>query len=398
MSRLTPALAEEIRQAAVELLPLGRERLRLFAHAESPTGDATALNTMLRLLEDGHREAGGRCRRHPGPRGDHLVSAWGSDTGPHLLLLGHHDTVWPVGRLATMPYTDDGAWITGPGVYDMKGGLVVLEMAMRVLRAVGVAPARPVRAVAVADEEIGSPTGCEVVREHLAGAVAVLGLEPPHPSGALKTGRRGSTRVRLHVQGREAHAALNPGRGVSAIDELLDQLAAARAAVPGDGSTLFNIGTIGGGTRTNVVAGEAWAEIGLRFASAEVERRVLGALRTARPRRAGAQVTVELLSSRPTWEEPRPNPLLDAVRRVGELLGQEITGAPASGAGDTNLAGAAGVPALDGFGPVGRGAHAPDEAVRVPALADRAALLAALLCADLGTDPVAAREGARPHP
>ncbi|GLY91666.1 M20/M25/M40 family metallo-hydrolase [Actinoallomurus iriomotensis] len=367
-------LARRLTAAATDLLPFGRERLRAYALAESPSGDAEALARCADLIEAGQREAGGRVSRDDG----HLVTDFGPQDGPHLLLVGHYDTVWPVGRLATMPYTDDGATIAGPGTLDMKSGLVAVEMAMRALETAGAAPARRVRLVTVSDEEVGSPRGRTVVERHLDGAVAVLGLESPHPDGALKSARRGSTRVLLSVRGREAHAALDPDKGISAIDELLDQVAAARAAVPDDGMTLFNVGRIEGGSRANVVAGSASAEIGLRFASAEAERRVLDALTGARARRPGAVVTATVLSSRPTWPERDENPLLESVTRIGAALGQRITGRPAAGAGDTNLPGSLGLPTLDGFGPRGRGAHAEDESIAVPALAERAALLAAI--------------------
>jgi glutamate carboxypeptidase len=291
-----------------------------------------------------------------------------------------------------MPYTDDGTTIAGPGTYDMKSGLVAVEMALRALAAAGAAPARPVRLVAVGDEEVGSPTGRTVIERHLDRAVAVLGLESPHPDGALKTARRGSTRILLTVHGREAHAALDPGKGISAIDELFDQVAAARAAVPGDGTTLFNVGRIEGGTRANVIAGTASAEIGLRFTSAEAESQVLDALAEAEPRRPGAVVEATVLSSRPTWPERADDPLLGEVARIGALLDQRITGRPAAGAGDTNLPGSLGLPTLDGLGPRGRGAHAADESIEIAALAERAALLAALMV--LPSDPLDTEPGA----
>lgn len=378
---VSPALAVKINRAAADLLTFGRERLRAYALAESPSGDAAALDAVAGLLAAGHGAVGGQATRVPGPAGDHLVTTWDGDASAagHVLLLGHSDTVWPVGQLSVMPYSDDGELIAGPGTYDMKGGLVVLEMAMRVLADAGLRPSRPVRAVVVADEEVGSPHGRSVVEDHLDGASAVFGLESPHQDGALKTARRGSTRLRLTVRGREAHAAVDPGIGVSAIDELFDQLVAARDAIPDDGSTLFNIGRIGGGSRANVIAGEAWAELGLRFTTGAAERAVLSALTETRPRRAGANVTAEVLSSRPAWAPSGHNPLLHGVVEVAEALGQRVAGRPASGAGDTNLPGALGLPTLDGFGPLGRGAHAADEAVLVRSLAERAALLAAVL-------------------
>ncbi len=376
---LSPALATALAEATTRLLPLGRERLRAYALAESPSGDAAALARCAALIRTGHIEAGGVVTRDDG----HLVTCFGPCDGPHLLLVGHYDTVWPVGRLATMPYTDDGTTITGPGTYDMKAGLVAVEMAVRALRSAGVEPVRQVRLVVVDDEEVGSPAGRAVVERNLDGAVAVLGLEAPHPGGTLKTARRGSTRVLIRVRGREAHAALDPDKGVSAIDELIDQIAVARAALPRDGTTLFNVGRIEGGSRANVIAGEATAEIGLRFTSSSAERRVLDTLTSATPNRPGAAVEAIVLSTRPTWPEGAGASLLEHLAEVGDLLGQKITGRPAVGAGDTNLPGSLGMPTLDGLGPRGRGAHAADESVEIAGLAERAALLAAVMVSEL---------------
>jgi glutamate carboxypeptidase len=372
-------LAHQIREAARASLPLGRERLRAYIHAESPSGDLGALARCAELVEEGHRVLGGQTDRVASRMGDHLVTSWGPDSSGHLLVIGHYDTVWPLGQSERMPYSDDGDWIAGPGAYDMKGGLVVLEMALRALADTGTTPAVPVRAVVVADEEVGSPTGRAVVEAQLESSVAAVGLEPPHPDGALKSARLGSVRLRVKVRGRESHAALDPAGGVSAVDELLDQLAAIRDLIPADASTLFNIGTISGGTRTNVVAGEAEAEIGIRFASSETEASVLAAIRALPPRRPGAQLDIELLSLRPTWPERGSDAFLGRFRAIGELVGQRVTGRPATGAGDTNLAGSGGVPTLDGLGPIGRGAHALDEGISVESLVQRATLLAALI-------------------
>lgn len=384
-----PVAPEKIVAHAAELLPWMRETLRRYALAESPTGDPAALAHFADLVEADHRQAGGTAVRTETAAGPHLVTDWAAgteQTAGHLLVLGHLDTVWPVGQLARMPYTDDGTRITGPGVYDMKGGLVVLQAALRILAALGTAPAQPVRAVLIADEEIGSPDGVRLVQQGVAGAVAALGLEPPHPGGGLKTGRFGSARFRLAVTGREAHAALDPEKGISAVDELVDQLLAVRAAIPSDGSALCNIGRVEGGTRANVVAGQAWAEIGLRFRTPEAERVVLPAVTGAGPVRPGAVLDVRPLSARPAWQPPAEgaNALLAAVAAAGREVGQRVEGAPAVGGGDTNLPGSLGLPTLDGLGPLGQGAHAVHEAIEVASLVERAALLAAVLATPLG--------------
>jgi glutamate carboxypeptidase len=375
----TPTSAHLV-AAARELAGDALERLQAYARHETPTGDADALDALVDVLEVRYRELGARIERVAHDTGDHLVARWGGPAAPHVLLLGHHDTVWPRKSLASMPLVVDGGLLRGPGVYDMKGGLVVAETAMAVLQRCGLEPARPVRLVVVADEEIGSPTGRAVVAAEADGAVAVLGLEPPHPDGGLKSGRLGSTRVRLEVTGRAAHAALDPEAGVSAVDELVDQLLAVREVVVGEPGVLCNVGTISGGGRTNVVPDRATADVGLRFVDAGTEERVLAALHGLTAHRSGAELAVRTLSSRPAWQAGE-EALVAQVVAAGRAVGQEVGAQPARGAADTNITGAAGVPSLDGFGPLGAGAHAAHEQIVIASLAERAALLASVLAA-----------------
>jgi glutamate carboxypeptidase len=364
--------------AATALADDAVARLVAYARHETPTGDTEALNALADVLEERYRELGARTERVARESGDHLVARWGDGDAPHVLLLGHHDTVWPRGSLESMPLTMEGGVLRGPGVYDMKGGLVVVELALAVLHRCGLQPARPLRLVVVADEEVGSPTARPLVEAEMAGAVAVLGLESPHPDGALKSARLGSTRVRIEVTGRAAHAALDPASGVSAVDELVDQLFAVREIMTAEPTVLCNVGTVGGGGRTNVVPDRAAADIGLRFPDARTQQRVLSALAGLAPVRTGAEVVVRTLTSRPAWSGSSDD-LLARVTAAGVAVGQWVTGRPASGAADTNITGAAGIPTLDGFGPLGAGAHAPDERIETASLAARAALLASVL-------------------
>jgi len=366
--------------AAAALADDAVARLVTYARQETPTGDAAALDALADVLEERYRELGARTERVAQETGDHLVARWGEGDAPHVLLLGHHDTVWPRGQLETMPVVADDGVLRGPGVYDMKGGLVVAELAFAVMSRCGAAPARPVRLVVVADEEVGSPTARPLVEAEMAGAVAVLGLESPHPGGALKSARLGSTRVRIEVGGRAAHAALDPESGVSAVDELVDQLFAVREIMAAEPTVLCNVGTVDGGGRTNVVPDRASADVGLRFADTVTQERVLAALGGLTAVRSGAEVVVRTLTSRPAWSEP-DDALLARVAAAGAAVGQEITGRPAAGGADTNTAGAAGIPTLDGFGPLGAGAHAPHERIETESLAARAALLASVLVA-----------------
>jgi glutamate carboxypeptidase len=358
------------------------DRLREYVGHETPTGDTSALNAFADRLLARYAELGGTARRVPMPTGDHVVADF-PGRGPRageapLLFLAHHDTVWPLGQLqGPMPWREEDGVIHGPGVFDMKGGLVVLETA---LEQVADADHRPLRIVVVADEEIGSPSARDLVTAESAGVFAAFGFEPPHPNGDLKTSRRGSTRVRIEVTGREAHAALDPGRGVSAIDELIDQLILVRAMVSRYDDVLCNVGTITGGGRTNVVPGSAAADIGFRFVDPQTERAVVDAVTGLEPVRADAELQVRVMSSRPAWEpSPATEQLLDQVVAAARSVGQEIGGAAASGAADTNVTGWLGVPTLDGLGPVGQGAHAVHEQVIAASLAERADLVAAII-------------------
>lgn len=365
------------------------DRLETYVRHETPTGDAERLDALGEVLLARHRELGATVRRVPSDTGDHLVmehAGRGARAGAApVLFLGHHDTVWPAGQLDdAMPWRVDDGVAHGPGAYDMKSGLVVMETALELAaRAAddGGAGHPPVRVVVVADEEVGSPTSSALVAEAAADAVAALGFESPHPDGTLKSGRRGSTRLRLAVEGVESHAALDPEAGVSAVDELVDQLILVRSIVrhaPGD--VLCNVGTVAGGGRTNVIPAAAHADLGLRFIDAESERVVLDGVTSLRPIRAGATVDARVMSRRPAWAPgPATDGLLATVRRAAASVGQQVGGAPAAGGADTNTTGSLGVPTLDGFGPRGAGAHAVHEQVIVASMAERARLVAAVL-------------------
>lgn len=338
------------------------ELLRLLVENESTARLRDVLVDLLR-----------RAGADASPDGAHVAASLGDGAG-HVLVLGHFDTVWPVGRIATAPFTVVGDHATGPGVFDMKGGLVALLYALRRVR--GHALPRPVRIVLTADEEIGSPDGARVVLAHADRAAAVYALEPPLPRGSLKVGRRGVARVRVSVLGREAHAGLEMRHGVSAIDELCDQLATQRGPN-------VNVGCIEGGTRANVVAGRASAELGVRFATRDEEAALFAAFDALTPVRAGAQISVEVLSHRPAWEPSGSRELAEHVRAVAKRLGETIDAGVSPGAGDANLTGALGIPTVDGLGPRGHGAHSPDETVVLPSIKARGELLAALLAADI---------------
>ncbi|WP_309102583.1 M20/M25/M40 family metallo-hydrolase [Microbacterium sp.] len=352
-------------------------------HIETPSYDAAASVRISDLLAEHFAAAGASVERTRTDAGIHLVADI-AGAGDPWLLVGHTDTVWPTGSLTgAVPWSVSGDVVRGPGAFDMKAGIVVMLLALTRIRPLPVAERRAVRVVLVCDEEVGSPESTPLLRESALGAAAVLGFESPHPDGAFKVGRRGSTRVRLSVTGRAAHAALDPENGISAVDELVDQLIRVRAITASDalpGPVLCNTGTVSGGSRTNVVAARAEAELGLRFTDPQTERIVLADLAGLTPLRDGAVVHAEVLSSRPAWlASAGDEALLRSISAAASDLGQHIEGRPAAGAGDTNLLGSLGIPTVDGFGPQGAGAHSTDEHFLLSSLMKRVELLSALL-------------------
>jgi glutamate carboxypeptidase len=377
--------ARNFRSSALMELPARIAALQRYVELESPTGHGTALGTFTARLNADFTALGLTVTAEAHPTGDHLVCEWPATAGREaeapLMFLAHSDTVWNIGTISDMPWIHDASsdTVKGPGTFDMKGGIIALQSAIRLVSAAG-ASHRAVTVVITADEEIGSPTSRPLIESHARGAYAVLGLEPPHPDGALKTSRWGSTRLRIAVTGIEAHAALDAAAGVSAIDELVDQLVAVRAIVANATGVLYNVGTITGGGRTNVVAGHAQADIGLRFISAGTESALLERLMNLAPTRQGAVLSVEVISSRPAWQpNERHSELLARIDAAAATVGQSIQGRAARGAADTNFSGRLGIASIDGLGPIGSGAHAVTEQIRATSLAERAALIAGII-------------------
>ena len=358
----------------------GVSLLRELVEIESPSFDVSASARIARVLEAHFTARGARVRLVDTEAGTTLIAEVDGHGAP-LLLLGHTDTVWPVGTLSgPVPWIEHHGRISGPGVFDMKGGIVVMLLALSLVAG---KPHRAIRIVLNCDEEVGSPTTTALLKELCHDSSAALCFESPHPDGALKLGRRGSTRLRLSVTGRAAHAALDPELGISAIDELVDQLLRVRELVSArdlSSEVLCNVGRVGGGERANVVPDSASAEIGLRFIDSQTERRVLHELCSLTPIRPGAQMGAEILSSRSAWlASPGDSALFEGIRSTAIGIGQAVGARPASGAGDANLLSSLGIPTLDGFGPRGGGAHASNEHIDAASLRERAELVAAVV-------------------
>jgi glutamate carboxypeptidase len=355
-------------------------RLRQLTELESPSGHVELLNLMRDALALRWRELGLDVTTTPGSSGDHLVAEWCvPDSVGHVLLVTHYDTVWSEGELARQPFVVDGDRVFGPGVFDMKAGIVAIEFALEELRRQGRTPARTVRIVCIADEEVSSVDGRPVIEAAAEGAVAVLGFEPAHPDGAFKSGRRGVARLLLRVTGRASHSGLAAGEGISAIDELVDLLLDVRQGAPLAEDASINVGRISGGTRANVVAGVAEAEVGLRFGLPASERALMDLFHGLRTHREGAALEIVTLSHRPAWPEDPHSSLTKLVLATARAQGESASARPAGGAGDTNFTGAAGLATLDGLGPRGANAHAVGEVVSLSSLDQRISMLVDLL-------------------
>jgi glutamate carboxypeptidase len=347
------------------------EALRELVEIESPTY-SPGVRPVAEVCARELAALGGRPRFLDG---DHLVAELDGD-GPPLLLVGHTDTVWPEGTLATMPFRIEGERAYGPGVYDMKGCLVVLLEAIRLAGE----RRRALRVFLTADEEMGSRQARPHLEREAQGCAAALVVEPPGPSGNLKTARKGLGRFRLTVTGRPAHAGTHRYEGVSAVEELAHQVLALHGLNDDARGVSVNVGVVRGGTAENVVAAKAEADIDVRVPRHEDRERLEATLAALEPRLQGASLEVGGGWTRPPLEPSAGAERLFAkAREHGHTLGRELEAESSGGGSDGNLVGAVGVPVLDGLGAEGGGAHAPNEHVFLPSIPVRAELLARLL-------------------
>jgi len=319
-------------------------------------------------------------RRQAGTTADHLVATWpGHRT--RVLLMGHLDTVWPLGQLQRQPLEERDGKLFGPGVYDMKAGLAIGATAVRVLQDTCAPEERPaVTFLVTSDEEVGSATSRKLIEDLARQHDAVLVLEPAIPGGAVKTARKGVGEFQIVLRGISSHADADPDAGASAIHELARQILALEAlADPANGLTV-NVGVIDGGSRSNVVAEEARALVDVRVSRPGDAPRIEAAIRALRANHPRVTMQVSGGVKRPPMERsPGAVALFEMARAVAADYGWALGEGSTGGASDGNFTAAIGVPTLDGLGALGDGAHALHEHVIVDALAPRAALVAGLL-------------------
>ncbi|MFL6071872.1 MAG: M20 family metallopeptidase [Mycobacteriales bacterium] len=360
--------AAELRSAAMA------EWLADLVACESPSNDAVALARCADLLAGYGAEAFGYPPERVVVDGrTHLL--WRPGATATVLLLGHYDTVWPLGTLADWPYTVDGDRATGPGTFDMKAGIVQMLAAVALARV----PDR-VALLLTADEEIASGTSRALIEEQAGTVGAVLVGEPSADGGRLKTARKGGATYRLRVTGRAAHAGLEPERGVNATVELAHQVTGLAALADPAWGTTVTPTVLSGGTTTNTVPESAQVAVDVRAWTATEQDRVDAALRGLAPVLPGARLEVSGGVHRRPLEETASGALHALAERAADDVGLELPPpARSGGASDGNLTAALGIPTLDGLGAVGEYPHGRGEYVLLSALAPRAALLARLL-------------------
>jgi len=323
---------------------------------------------------------GGTVKRHKQKAfGDVLELRFGpvrSKRG-RVLLLGHLDTVWPVGTLAKMPWREDGGKIYGPGLLDMKAGVVMALEAIAAVKALGME--RPVTLLLVSEEEVGSPVSRGITEKVSAGCEAVFVLEPAQGL-AYKTARKGIGNYQLRVEGVASHSGVDFERGHSAVLEMARVIEKVSAFTDLSKGLTVNVGTVRGGTQSNVVAAECEAMVDVRIVKASDAARVARMFKGLRVADKGCKLTVSGGINRPPMERKAGTvALYKQARRLAAEMGFVLEEAATGGGSDGNFTAAIGVATLDGMGAVGQGAHAVHEHVVREKLLERTVLLAGMI-------------------
>jgi glutamate carboxypeptidase len=345
------------------------EDLRTLVQVESPSRDCEALRvsaeTVAAVIEN---RLGGKAALIDSGAGPHVH--WRADGEPRVLILGHHDTVFPLGTLERRPFTVRDGHATGPGVFDMLGGLV---QAIHGLAALD--DRSGVEILVTADEEVGSRSSRALIEERALACGAVLVFEGAAEGGHVKTGRKGCGTFQISISGRASHAGLEPAAGVNALVEAAHQVLDIAALGRPDIGTTVTPTVASAGTLDNVVPAQATVVVDVRVESPEEKARIESAFAALAPHLEEAEVVVEGAVGRPPMPESASAELFALAQRL--LPG--LQGKAVGGGSDGNFTAALGVPTLDGLGAVGGGAHADHEYVVIEAMAERASLVAGLV-------------------
>ncbi len=361
-------------QQAHQLLPAMLDAVEALVCLESPTEDLRACEAIVQEaigIFEGWLPEPARLETHAG----RPVWRWGVDH-PRILLLGHLDTVWPLGSLSRLPFSCEGDVLRGPGVFDMKAGVV---QGWAALTLAGVSEGSGVGMLLTTDEETGSHASRDLIAAAITEAEAVLVLEPSIDA-ALKTARKGTSWYTLEFEGRAAHAGLDPERGINALLAAAEFASAAGPWADAAAGTTVTPTVLHAGTTSNTVPAHASITLDVRAWSWAEQSRVDHAIRSWRPTVNASGFSVLGGIDRPAMEEASSGSLLALAQESAAALGlPPLEGKAVGGASDGNLTAAAGIATLDGVGAVGDGAHADHEWASVSAMADRAALLAAII-------------------
>ena len=370
-----PADGATLRADFTERLPRLLDDLRQLISCESPSSDLAAVARSAAVV-------GSVGASYLGAEPERIVAAgcthlrWRSGAAPsRVLVLGHHDTVWPAGSIATHPFSAADGLVRGPGCLDMKAGLVMAFQALAAL-----ADRSGVCLLVTGDEELGSPTSRALIEAEARQCEAVLVLEAAAADGGLKVQRKGRAHYTVAIAGRAAHAGLEPEAGINAAIEMAHQLLATAAITSSDAGTTVTPSVATAGTSANTVPESASFTVDVRAWSAAELDRADRAMHALAPHLPGARVTVEGGIDRPPLERAASAGLFGVAAGLARAAGLDpLRGTAAGGGSDGNLTAALGVPTLDGLGAAGGGAHAPGEHVRISELPPRTTLLTLLL-------------------
>ena len=299
---------------------------------------------------------------------------------PPILILCHYDTVWPVGTVKLRPFSIQQNIVSGPGVYDMKASIVIVEFAIRSIIDMGFSFKRSIEVLITPDEELISPASREIIQQSARHSECVLVMEPSTPQGQLKTSRKGVKRLLLEVQGKQSHAGTNPEQGANAIEELMYQLSKLIELRDLPNGTTVNVGRIHGGFQWNIVADYAEAEVDIRYWNVAEENRVLAEIENLIPKDPRTNLNYKQIYSCPPMEYTSSGMMLfELVRNIGKKIDLDLRESSSGGGSDANFASSQGVPTLDGLGAIGDGAHSNNEFIYIDSLSTRASLLALII-------------------
>ncbi|MFQ6069132.1 MAG: M20 family metallopeptidase [Candidatus Aminicenantales bacterium] len=356
--------------------------LKELVHLESPSNEKKAVDECSSFVVREFKKLGAKVTTFPQEKtGDiHLVEYHPGDPRvkkEQLLLLTHVDTVWPLGQIEKMPFYIAEQKVYGPGVLDMKAGIVMILAALRAMRDLKIEPTKKTAIFINSAEEIGSKPSYELIKKIAKKSVYVLCLEPALPGGMLKMQRKGRLVIRLSAEGKTAHAG-TPEKGVNAIEELLYHLVRLKQIRTKERT--INLGLIEGGEKANIVAGNAHAVLDIRFWNNVQKEIIMRFFKELQPHLRGAEVKYSIESHTPPMEKTKASMnLFKKIKKIAESIDIHLEAGKAGGGSDASIASSLGIPTVDGLGPDGNGIHSESEYLLLPSLIERTALLTELL-------------------